>query len=80
MPQLIWKLLDTDNSNDCDIETWRAKIPGGWLVTTWAARAGANAKGAVAPGGSNWGGGVTFVPRTSNDWDTGFEKDEAKAK
>jgi hypothetical protein len=64
MAKLTWEELARDD--DSDIVTWRAKVPGGWLVTVWAARDHANATGAARPGGSNWGGGLTFVP--SNIW------------
>ncbi|MGK3966619.1 hypothetical protein WMF01_39205 [Sorangium sp. So ce1667] len=67
MAKLTWKLIPTDNSNNNDIETWRAEIPGGWLVSVWAARDRANATGTPVPGGSNWGGGVTFVPDPGHD-------------
>jgi hypothetical protein len=70
MAKLTWKLIDTDNNNRNDIETWRAKVHGGWLVSVWAARDRANATGASVHGGSNWGGGVTFVPDPEhNKWD-----------
>lgn len=70
MAQLEWQLIKTDNSNRNDIETWRAKVPGGWLVSVWATRSRANATGSATHGGSNWGGGVTFVsdPKHKN-WD-----------
>ncbi len=45
-------------------QIWRAKIPGGWLVTTgFHFSVGANA----AAGGN----GVTFVPDPGHNWDGG---------
>jgi hypothetical protein len=67
MAKLLWKQLASGN-DDSDIVTWRARVPGGWLVSVWAARTQADATGQTPlSGGSNWGGGVTFVPVI--DWD-----------
>ncbi len=68
MLKLIWELIATDNSNRNDIETWRARVPGGWLVSVWAVRARANATGTPVRGGSNWGGGTTFLPDPKHRW------------
>lgn len=62
MATLIWKQLARANDNS-DIVTWRVKVNGGWLVSIWAAKPQADAGGkSRIPGGSNWGGGLTFVP------------------
>jgi hypothetical protein len=67
MAKIHWKQLAPDNDGS-DIVTWRAKVPGGWLVSVWAAKAQADGGGKTpVPGGSNWGGGVAFVP--GDDWD-----------
>ncbi|WP_437902269.1 hypothetical protein WME95_26970 [Sorangium sp. So ce327] len=74
MAQLRWECIKTDNTNRNDIETWRAKVTGGGLVSTWALRTRANAAGPAVPGGSNWGGGLTFVPGTGHRWKVDVEK------
>ncbi len=38
--------------------TYRAKVPGGWLVAVWA---GENKD-------HRWGGGLTFVPDSDETW------------
>jgi len=66
MAKIEWKQLDPANDGS-DIVTWRARVPGGWLVSVWAAASRANAAGAHVPGGSNWGGGVTFLPEEEGE-------------
>ena len=43
--------------------TFRAAVPGGWLVAIWA---GEDKKNACA---DRWGGGLTFVPDPDHAWD-----------
>jgi hypothetical protein len=74
MTMLKWELIKTDPSDRSDIETWRAEVPGGWLVSVWATRDRANATGTARPGGSNWGGGVTFVPDEKHEWKVGDDE------
>jgi len=78
MMKLEWKQVKREPDGS-DIVTWRAKVPGGWLVSVWAAASRANAAGTHVPGGSNWGGGVTFVPDHPNPWDVA-EESPAPAK
>jgi hypothetical protein len=67
MGKLRWEQLARDNDNS-DIVTWRAKVPGGWLISVWAAKAEADGGGKTPmPGGSNWGGGLTFM--AAAEWD-----------
>lgn len=73
MMKLEWKQVKREPDGS-DIVTWRAKVPGGWLVSVWAAMPQANAGGkAPVPGGSNWGGGLTFMPDHANPWDVAEE-------
>jgi hypothetical protein len=74
MAKLKWEYVQTDNTNSNDIETWRARVAGGWLVSTWALRTRANTSGPAVPGGSNWGGGLTFVPDAGRKWKVDVEK------
>jgi len=39
--------------------TYRAKVPGGWLVATWAG----------TPANQGMGGGVAFVPDPNYGWE-----------
>jgi hypothetical protein len=68
MAKLKWELLASDNDNS-DIVTWRAEVPGGWLVSVWPAKA--TPEGTVGPsysGGTNLGGGLTFLPDNEHRW------------
>jgi len=51
-----------------DIVTWRAKVPGGWLVSVWAQKTNEDGTGNDVPGGANWGGGLTFLPDDKYLW------------
>lgn len=66
MEKLVWQELARDPNDTSDIVTYRARVPGGWLVSVWSATAKPNATGKQIEGGSNWGGGLTFV--TFIDW------------
>jgi hypothetical protein len=68
MAKLTWQRLARDN-DDSHIVTYRAKVPGGWLVSVWAATSTTDATGDPIPGGSNWGGGLTFVAGSEQEWD-----------
>ena len=65
--KLKWERLGVDDTGDIKdewMETYRAAVPGGWLVTVWA---DVEVKtGPVPPGW--WGGGVTFVPDPEHAW------------
>lgn len=72
--KLVWELVDDESKGlgtdiTHEIDTWRAKVPGGWLVTVWGKRLGQAAKGPSVRGGTNWGGGVTFVPDPTYGWE-----------
>lgn len=58
---LDWELLDerwTPGDTLPDAYTYRAKVPGGWLVAIWAGDHHDHA----------WGGGLTFVPDPTHSW------------
>jgi hypothetical protein len=44
------------------------------LVSVWALRTRANPTGPAVPGGSNWGGELTFVSDTGHKWKVDVEK------
>lgn len=73
-PKLSWHEIETDNTNNNDIVTYRASVHGGWLVCVWAGKDRADAGGKDIPGGSNWGGGVTFVYDVDHKWDVALKK------
>lgn len=74
MAKLRWELLKRDNDKS-EIVTWRARVPGGWLVSVWAVQSKADGGGATIPGGSNWGGGLTFLPDPDQKpWDVEIEE------
>jgi hypothetical protein len=60
MEQLEWKRVDDhwDDSSKPEGYTYRAKVPGGWLVSVWA---GSDKKQA-------FGGGMTFLPDPTYGW------------
>lgn len=74
MKKLRWELVKSapkgigNGDPNHDIETWRAEVPGGWLVSVWALRTEADASGPKVLGGANWGGGVTFLPDPDHRW------------
>lgn len=63
MPEkLDWRLIKESYSNSSAKPqgyTYRARVPGGWLVSVWA---GEDKK-------HGWGGGLTFVPDPGWTWD-----------
>ena len=69
MAKLKWELLARDDDNT-DLVTWRARVPGGWLVSVWAAKATDDGTiGLDFPGGANRGGGLTFFQCGETEWD-----------
>ena len=63
MHNLHWELLQETYSVESrpDGFTYRAKVPGGWLVAVWAGE----------PGEHALGGGLTFVPDPTHSWEVG---------
>jgi hypothetical protein len=62
-PELLhWEMLGEEYSHDADPDgfTYRAKVPGGWLVAIWAGESVKEHK---------WGGGLTFVPDPTHAWE-----------
>jgi hypothetical protein len=62
MAKLEWELIQETYSTPSsrpDGFTYRAKVPGGWLVSVWA---GSDQK-------HGWGGGLTFYPEPAHAWD-----------
>jgi hypothetical protein len=62
MHNLEWQLLEETYSPGNTYPqgyTYRAKVPGGWLVAVWA---GDDKKHGL-------GGGLTFVPKPTHSWD-----------
>ena len=63
MPKLEWKCVQEDYANarkpKPDSFTYRAKVPGGWLVAVWG---GTAAEHGLA-------GGATFVPDQHWTWE-----------
>ena len=83
---LNWVRLAHDDAGDIKTDwqdTYRAKVPGGWLVAVWATverdetsdpkgtkatpSATTVAAGKRIPDGY-WGGGITFVPDPGHGW------------
>jgi hypothetical protein len=59
--KLEWQLVaETYNppTDKHDGFTYRATIPGGWLVAVWSGK----------PADQRWGGGATFVPDPEHRW------------
>jgi hypothetical protein len=66
MRKLVWKKInDAWNGGQPDGHTYRAKVPGGWLVSVWAGD----------DKDHGLGGGLTFLPDPGNEWDV--EEDAA---
>ncbi|WP_437589311.1 hypothetical protein [Sorangium sp. So ce1000] len=95
---LKWERLAHDDSGDIKTDwqdTYRARVPGGWLVAIWATverDVTGTPKGQVAPATNTtvaagrripdgyWGGGLTFVPDPTREWDPVLYKDRNSAK
>lgn len=58
--QLEWQLIEETYTPDLPPKgfTYRAKVPGGWLVAVWAGKTQNH----------GLGGGVTFVPDEGHAW------------
>lgn len=77
--KLKWERIGVEKGSDIHpeyMETYRAAVPGGWLVTVWAdihdkKAAAKNQTPEIAPG--HWGGGLTFVPDSEHRWDPVIE-------
>jgi hypothetical protein len=64
MRMLDWKLVEQTwmpGSTTPQAYTYRAKVPGGWLVTIWASEEADN-------DGQRYGGGLTFLPDPKHAW------------
>ncbi len=61
-PILKWQELESNTSATSE-KTFRAKIPGGWLVAISVTRISGNARGN--------GNAVTFVPDPNHEWTGG---------
>lgn len=62
-PTLIWQGINSTSDALLvipNVHIWRAKVPGGWLVTS------CNSKASASPGS-----GLTFVPDPNHEWDGG---------
>lgn len=63
---LVWEAIEEtydelhDPPNSYGGYTYRAWVPGGWLVAIWAGK---------GPFDHAWGGGITFVPDPGRTWD-----------
>lgn len=80
MAKLKWELLARSDDGS-DIVTWRARVPGGWLVSVWGAKPTGDASiGPDFDGGTNWGGGLTFFPCSEREWDVEVESDSKKRR
>ena len=66
---LYWEMLEENYSHDAkpDGFTYRAKVPGGWLVAVWAGPSIKN---------HGLGGGLTFVPDPKYTWRTKLRGEE----
>lgn len=58
--ELAWKSVPETYSGQREesFATYRAAVPGGWLVAVWA----------TEKGNRKWGGGLTFVPDPEHRW------------
>lgn len=57
--RLRWEqVLEEGETGHC---TYRAAVPGGWLVAVWALDFDKNEV-------TDWGGGLTFVPDPTHAW------------
>lgn len=76
--KLKWELLAREDDHS-DIVTYRARVHGGWLVSTWAERTRQDGRSKKkVPGGANWGGGTTFVPDLHGRWEVEIEPTPTK--
>lgn len=66
--QLEWKRVSEvyDGKDTPTCSTYRAKVPGGWLVTVWAAPT--TDKTNEDTNRQTFGGGATFVPDPTHGW------------
>ncbi|MCL1067216.1 hypothetical protein L2735_10395 [Shewanella olleyana] len=53
-PTIFWETLKNKGENGSSQFTYRAKVPGGWLISSASA---------------NHGIGLTFIPDPNHDWD-----------
>lgn len=60
MKKLVWKRIDDEWQDPSLPEgfTYRAQVPGGWLVSVWAGDSKTQ----------RWGGGLTFFPDCEGNW------------
>lgn len=60
MAKLIWNRIEDDwkDSSKPEGYTYRAEVPGGWLISVWA---GSDKK-------QPYGGGLTFYPDPEHKW------------
>lgn len=73
MKKLVWERV-CPAEDGSHIVTWRAKVPGGWLVSAWAQRA-SEVEGAEAETGiPHGGGGITFLPDHLHTWEIETER------
>lgn len=79
MKKLVWQQLARDPNDKSDIVTYRARVPGGWLVSVWAARAKEDGTGKPIEGGANWGGGLTFMEGSETEWDDEIVEEKKRA-
>ncbi len=81
MPHLSWKrVLHAPRvykqmsfpTAESRLQTYRAWVPGGWLVCVWADVTSSPPTPGSVPAG-HWGGGLTFVPDPNHEWETETE-------
>ena len=62
MAKLMWKRVEDDWSDPPSKAatgyTYRARVPGGWLVSVWAG----------TKDNQKWGGGITYYPDPDERW------------
>ena len=60
MAKLVWEWIDDDwtHGGKPDGFTYRAKVPGGWLISAWAG----------TPEKHGLGGGLTFLADPDHSW------------
>lgn len=67
--ELKWvRVKETYGGKDAPMcSTYRARVPGGWLVSVWAGRDPSGTYTAIDF--HTWGGGVTFVSDPEHRWE-----------